>query len=70
MLTLFTDSDTDITKQKADELGFKLISMPYTIDGQLVYPYEDWDTFDAHTFYGKLRSGVLPTTSRSSWSSI
>lgn len=63
MLTLFTDSDTDITKQKADELGFKLISMPYTIDGQLVYPYEDWDTFDAHTFYGKLRSGVLPTTS-------
>ena len=63
MLTIFTDTDTDITKKDADYLGLKLISMPYTIDGNTVYPYEDWETFDSHEFYEKLRNGTLPKTS-------
>lgn len=63
MLTLFTDSDTDTTKKKAEELGYKLISMPYTIGDKLVYPYEDWEEFNAHEFYQSLREGTLPTTS-------
>lgn len=63
MLTLFTDTDTDFTLKKAKKSGLRLISMPYTIEGKLVYPYEDWDTFDAHAFYDKLRSGIIPTTS-------
>lgn len=63
MLTLFTDTDTDFTLKKAKNSNLRLISMPYTIDGELVYPYEDWNTFDAHTFYEKLRSGTIPTTS-------
>lgn len=63
MLTLFTDSDTDMTLDKAKELGFRLISMPYTIEGKLVHPYEDWEVFDDHAFYDTLRSGVIPTTS-------
>lgn len=63
MLVLFTDTDTDITPAKAKEFGYHLISMPYSIDGQTTYPYEDFETFDAHAFYDSLRGGVLPKTS-------
>ena len=63
MLVLFTDTDTDITPQVAKEFGYHLISMPYSIDGQTVYPYEDFEVFDSHAFYDKLRGGVLPNTS-------
>ena len=63
MLVLFTDTDTDITPEEAAEYGYKLISMPYSIDSDTVYPYEDFDSFDAHAFYEKLRNGVLPHTS-------
>ena len=63
MLVLFTDTDTDLTPAKAKDYGYHLISMPYSIDGNEVYPYEDFETFDAHAFYDTLRGGVLPTTS-------
>jgi len=63
MLVLFTDTDTDITPAEAKEFGYRLISMPYSIDGETVYPYEDFEEFDAHAFYDKLRGGVLPNTS-------
>ncbi len=63
MLKIFTDTDTDITPVIAAEYGYSLISMPYSIDAKTVYPYEDFETFDAHAFYDMLRGGVLPTTS-------
>ena len=63
MHVLFTDTDTDITPAQAQEYGYHLISMPYAIDGKNVYPYEDFDEFDAHAFYDLLRDGALPTTS-------
>ena len=63
MLVLFTDTDTDLTPKEAKEFGYHMISMPYSIDGVTTYPYEDFDEFDAHAFYDKLRSGVLPNTS-------
>ena len=63
MLVLFTDTDTDITPEVAREYGYHLISMPYSIDGNTVYPYEDFETFDAHAFYDTLRDGALPNTS-------
>ncbi len=62
MLTLFTDTDTDITPEVAKEYGYRLISMPYSIDAKTVWPYEDYDVFDSHAFYDSLRNGVLPTT--------
>ncbi len=62
MLTLFTDTDTDITPEVAKEYGYRLISMPYSIDAKTIYPYEDYDVFDSHAFYQSLREGVLPTT--------
>ena len=63
MLILFTDTDTDITPSMAEDLGYHLISMPYTIGSETVYPYVDFKEFDAHAFYEKLREGTLPTTS-------
>ena len=63
MYTLFTDTDTDITPEIAKKYGYKLISMPYTIEGKEVYPYVDFDKFDYHAFYDRLRKGVIPTTS-------
>ena len=63
MLKIYTDTDTDITPAIAAEYGYKLISMPYSIEAKTVYPYEDFQEFDAHAFYDTLRGGVLPTTS-------
>ena len=63
MLKLYTDTDTDFTPELAAEYGYKLISMPYSIDAKTTYPYVDFETFDAHAFYDALRGGVLPTTS-------
>ena len=60
---LFTDSDCDITPEIAKKYGYQLISMPYTIDGVEVKPYVDFDKFDYHTFYDRLRGGTIPTTS-------
>lgn len=63
MLTLFTDTDTDITPSVAAEYGYKLISMPYSVDGKTVFPYADGREMDLHAFYDTLRAGALPTTS-------
>ncbi|MBO4355263.1 MAG: DegV family protein [Clostridia bacterium] len=63
MFRLFTDTDTDVTPEIAKEYGYSLISMPYSIDGVLTYPYEDFDEFKSKEFYDSLRSGVLPVTS-------
>ena len=63
MLVLFTDTDTDITLKEAEKYGYRLISMPYSIDGKTTYPYVDFDEFDGHAFYDGLRNGILPVTS-------
>lgn len=63
MYVLFADTDTDITPEIAEKYGYNLISMPYSIDGNTVYPYVDFEQYDYHTFFNVLRSGVIPTTS-------
>ncbi len=63
MYALFTDTDTDITPEIAKEYGYHLISMPYSIDGKTIYPYEDFEVFDYKPFYDMLRGGTLTTTS-------
>ena len=63
MLTFFSDTDCDITPKECAEYGIKLISMPYTIGEQVIYPYIDFQEFNGHAFYEKLRAGIMPTTS-------
>lgn len=63
MLVLFTDTDTDLTPKLAEEYGYHLISMPYSVNGREIKPYEDYKKFDAHEFYQMMRDGILPSTS-------
>ena len=63
MYVLFTDTDNDVTPEIAKEYGYNLISMPYSIDGNDVYPYVDFEKFDDAEYYAKLRNGVVPKTS-------
>ena len=63
MLTFFSETDCDITPKECAEYGIKLISMPYTVGDQVIYPYIDFQEFDAHKFYNMLRAGTMPTTS-------
>lgn len=62
MLTIFSDTDTDISLNEAKQLGIKLISMPYIIDGKEIKPYVDFTEFDYSSFYNELRNGLLPST--------
>lgn len=63
MLVIFADTDCDVTAREAEKYGFRLISMPYSVDDRTVYPYEDFKEFDDRTYYDMLRSGVVPSTS-------
>ena len=63
MLVLFTDTDCDITPDIANYYGYKLISMPYTIDDNEIYPYVDFEEFNVKEYYDLLRNGKIPTTS-------
>lgn len=62
MYVIFTDTDTDTTPEIAAKYGYKLISMPYSIDGKSVTPYVDFEKFDSKTYYDTLRGGVVPNT--------
>lgn len=62
MIKLFTDTDTDITKEEAKHYGYSLISMPYIIGKEEIKPYVDFEEFDYHAFYDQLRKGIMPTT--------
>lgn len=63
MLTLFSDTDCDVTPAIAKEFGYKIIPMPYAIDGKLYHPYVESQDYDHKAFYAQLRAGTLPTTS-------
>lgn len=62
MFRLFVDSDCDITIKMAREYGAELISMPYFVNDQEIFPYLDYEEFDAHPYYNMLRKGTIPTT--------
>ena len=63
MLTFFSDTDCDITPKECAEYGIKLISMPYTVGEEVIYPYVDFKEYDSHKFFDMLRAGTIPTTS-------
>ncbi len=63
MFKLFADTDCDITFRMAKEHNLGLISMPYSIGDETIFPYEDYEEFDSKTFYDMLRAGTIPSTS-------
>lgn len=63
MYQLFFDTDCDISLETAKKYNAKLISMPYTIKGEEIAPYKDWEKFDDKAFFNALRAGdAEPTT--------
>ena len=62
MLKIFTDTDTDILPEDAKKYGYKVISMPYIVNGEEIKPYEDFEVFEYAEFYNRLRKGLLPKT--------
>ena len=63
MYQLFFDTDCDVSLEIAKKYNAKLISMPYTIKGEEIAPYKDWEVFDDKAFNNALRAGDAdPTT--------
>lgn len=60
-MIIFTDTDVDFTPSLANEYGYKLIHMPYTVKDKTYFAYKD--DFNENEYYDLLRSGVIPTTS-------
>lgn len=62
MYTIFVDTNCDMTPELCNKYGFKLIRMPYIVNGKEITPYADWKEFNFHEYYDMLRKGVIPTT--------
>ncbi len=64
MITYFCDTNCDVTFKDAKELGFSLISMPYTVNEKEYFPFTNDEEFDYHKFYEYLRTcKTIPSTS-------
>ena len=50
-MVIFTDTDTDFTPETVKEFGYELISMPFMIGEETIYPFKDSDSFDYKAFY-------------------
>lgn len=61
MSVLFCDTNCELWYTRAEELGLKVIRMPYILDGKEYY-YDLGKETDFRFFYDKVRAGVLPTT--------
>ncbi len=58
---VFADGSANLPKQLSE--GISLIPLDYTVDGQAMTYRGDIDSFDAHAYYEKLRTGsVIRTT--------
>lgn len=62
MSILFCDSNSELWYTKIKELGFNVISMPYTING-VEYYYDNGEKTDFKGFYDMVRAGKMPITS-------
>ena len=62
MSVFFTDTDCEMLYTDAEELGMKVIGMPYTLKNQ-EYVYDFGKTFEPKKFYDDMRAGEVVTTS-------
>ncbi len=61
MSVFFCDSNCELWYDKVEALGIKFISMPYVIEGEVIY-YDLGKNTDSKTFFDKMRKGVIPKT--------
>ena len=62
MSVFFTDTDCEMDFSDAENLGMKVIGMPYTIKGK-EYIYDLGKNTDFKAFYDMMREGEIATTS-------
>lgn len=62
MSVIFTDTNCELSYKHIDELGIKLIQMPYTLEGE-EYFYDDGRDPSFKVIYDKMRNGATPITS-------
>ncbi len=62
MSVLLCDSNGELWFTRAQELGIKYISMPYTLQNK-EYHYDLGEKIDIHEFYKQVRHGHIPITS-------
>lgn len=61
---LFTESTCDLTPELVQEMDIQVLPMTFTLDGQSYRNYPDNREMSPKTFYDKLRSGSMSTTSQ------
>ena len=61
MSIMFCDSNLELWHDKVDELGLKVISMPYVIDDKEEI-FDLGKTTDFAAFYNKIKEGSMPLT--------
>lgn len=61
MSVLFCDTNCELWYDKAEQLGLKVIRMPYTLDGK-EYFYDLGKNTDFDYFYRRMREKSMPTT--------
>lgn len=61
MSVLFCDTDCDLWYTRVDELGLKIIPMPYIVDGEEIM-YDLGRKQDVRAFYDKMRKGAACKT--------
>ncbi|MCQ2602639.1 MAG: DegV family protein [Clostridia bacterium] len=62
MSVIFCDTDCELWYTKANELGLKVINMPYTLDGK-EYMCDLGEATDFKAFFNRMREGAVPITS-------
>ena len=62
MITLFTDTSANLTKNITDEYNIKVIPFGYTVNGEEI-SYKDTVDFDGKKFYDAMRGGADVKTS-------
>ncbi len=62
MYQLFCDTNSELWYTEAQELGLRVIRMPYVLDGQ-EYDYDLGEATDFKHFFDRMRAGAVPTTS-------
>ena len=62
MYQLFCDTNSELWYTEAQELGLRVIRMPYVLDGQ-EYDYDLGQATDFKHFFDRMREGAVPVTS-------
>lgn len=59
---ILTDSSADLDQKMVDELGLVVLPLTFLLEEKSYHDYPDGREMSPKDFYGKVRSGAMPTT--------